>query len=268
MDSRYLTPGVMTELGKAAENAARLPGDFPGIASALQGVCIHEFLGEMYGVSFSDDDRESVHLRRASDVLELVLDRDPRPLDEARSPAARVATNCRGFSVLAVALLRAHGVPARARCGFGTYFKPEFFEDHWVVEYFDEGRWKRGDAQIDAVQAAAFGIDFDLADLPPGKFLTGGEAWQLYRRGEAAPSRFGLSSIEEGGDWWIAGNLMRDVAALDNVETLPWDCWDPMPSPSSPVDVGFFDRMADGREPVSVPSSVFSAVRKRVEPLL
>jgi hypothetical protein len=268
MDSSYLTPGVMTELGKAAENVARLPDDFPAIAAALHGVCIHEFLGDMYGVTFSDDERETVHLRRAADVLDVVLSRDQRPFDAARTPNRRVATNCRGFSVLAVAMLRAHGVPARARCGFGTYFTPGFFEDHWVVEYFDGGRWKRGDAQIDPVQEAAFGIDFDLADLPAGKFLTGGEAWQMYRRGEAAPAAFGLSSIGEGGDWWIAGNLMRDVAALGNVETLPWDCWDPMPSPSSPVDHDFFDRMAAGSEPVSVPSSVYNAMRKRVEPLL
>jgi hypothetical protein len=267
MDSRYLTPGVMTELGKAAENVAGLPGDFGGIAAALHGLVIHEFLGEMYGVTFSDEDKQTVHLRRAADVLDVVLSRDPQPFDGARPPQMRVATNCRGYSVLAVAMLRAHGVPARARCGFGTYFTPGYFGDHWVVEYFSDGRWKRGDAQIDAVQAAAFGVDFDLADMPAGKFLTGGEAWLMYRRGEAAADRFGLTGIKEGGDWWIAGNLMRDLAALDNVETLPWDCWDPMPSPSDPVDVDFFDRMAAGSEPVSVPSSVFSAVRQQVEPL-
>ena len=54
---------------------------------------------------------------------------------------------------------------------------------------------------------------------------------------------------------------------MDNVETLPWDCWDPMPSPSDPVDEDYFDRMAAGSEPVSVPPQVFSAVRQRVEPL-
>ncbi len=61
---------------------------------------------------------------------------------------------------------------------------------------------------------------------------------------------------------------MRDLAALDNVETLPWDCWDPMPTPSSPVDAAFFDRMAAGSEPVRVPPTVFSAVRKRTESLV
>lgn len=264
MDSRYLTPGVMTELGKSAERVARLPGDFGGIAEVLQGLCIHEFLIGMYGVDKVDT--ETVHLRRASDLLDTIVSRDPRPLEVAREPADRLATNCRGYTVLATAILRAHGVPARARCGFGAYFTPGFFEDHWVVEYYEDGRWKRGEAQIDAVQRSAFGIDFDLTDLPEGKFLTGGEAWQLVRRGEADPGRFGLSGINQAGDWWIAGNLVRDVAALDNAESLPWDCWDPMPEPGEPCDVDLFDRMAAGQVPVTVPATVFSAVRQRMEP--
>jgi hypothetical protein len=264
MDNRYLTPGVMTELGKSAEKVAGLPGDFGGIASVLHGLCIHEFLTGMYGVDKVDT--ETVHLRRAADLLDTVTSRDPRPLDVAREPADRLATNCRGFAVLTVAMLRAHGVPARARCGFGGYFTPGLFEDHWVVEYYEDGRWKRGDAQIDPVQRTTFKIDFDLADLPAGKFLTGGEAWELFRRGGADPAKFGLSSIHEGGDWWIAGNLVRDVAALDNAESLPWDCWDPMPKPNESFDFALFDRMAAGQVPVSVPGTVYSAARDRLEP--
>jgi Transglutaminase-like superfamily len=264
MESTYLTPGVMTELGKSAEKVTRLPGDFDGIATVLQGLCIHEFLIGMYGVDKVDTD--TVHLRRASDLFDTIISRDPRPLDVAREPGDRLATNCRGFTVLATAMLRAHGVPARARCGFGAYFTPGFFEDHWVVEYFEDGRWKRGDAQFDAVLRAAFEIDFDPADLPQGKFLTGGEAWELCRRGEADPGQFGLSGINQAGDWWIAGNLVRDVAALGNAESLPWDCWDPMPKPASPFDASLFDRMAAGQVPVSVPGTVYSAVRDRLEP--
>src|ERR1700710_1581726 len=112
MDSKYLTPGVMTELGKSAERVARLPGDFGGVASALHGLCIHEFLTGMYGVDKVDN--ETVHIRRADELLETIVVRDPRPLDVAREPADRLATNCRGFTVLATAMLRAHGVPARA----------------------------------------------------------------------------------------------------------------------------------------------------------
>jgi hypothetical protein len=253
MESKYLTPGVMTGLGKSAERVAALPGDFGGIAGVLQGLCIHEFLTGMYGVDKVDT--STVHIRRAEDLLDTI----GGPLDVARAPGDRVATNCRGFTVLAVAMLRAHGVPARARCGFAGYFNPGFWVDHWVVEYYEDGRWKRGDAQIDDVVRAEFKINFDVTDMPPGTFLTGGEAWERFRRG-ADPGTFGLDA-ERAGDWWIAGNLVRDLAAMDNVEVLPWDCWDPMPAPGADFDYELFDHL----ETTKVPDMVYNAVRDRVE---
>lgn len=41
--------------------------------------------------------------------------------------------------------------------------------------------------------------------------------------------------------------LLRDVAALNNMEMLPWDVWDAMPQPAQllPNDqLEFFDRLA------------------------
>jgi hypothetical protein len=189
-------------------------------------------------------DRDRVNLRRVEQVLGAVVEADDRPLGVERAPDARISTNCRGFSVLAVSMLRAQGVPARARCGFGAYFNPGYFEDHWVVEYFDDGRWKLMDAQIDELQRAKLGIDFDLTDVPRDQFVVAGDAWSRVRAGKADPQRFGLSPINEAGDWWIAANLMRDAAALENVELLPWDLWGAMPEPTDAVDVELFDELA------------------------
>jgi hypothetical protein len=53
--------------------------------------------------------------------------------------------------------------------------------------------------------------------------------------------------INETGDWWIAGNLMRDAAALHNIELLPWDCWGAMPTPEHPIGsdlTALFDQLA------------------------
>src|SRR5262245_17571885 len=110
MQTTYLDAGLMTGVGKHAGAVARLLGDFAGIARILHGVLIHEFWGDAYGVTLSDAERETVHLRPAEKILDAVLAKDPRPLDRAREPAQRVATNCRGFTVVSVALLRAHGV--------------------------------------------------------------------------------------------------------------------------------------------------------------
>ena len=104
-----------------------------------------------------------------------------------------------------------------------------------MCEYWDAGqqRWRLLDAQVDDVQQGWFHIEFDLTDVPRDQFLVGGEAWRRFRAGEADPAKFGLSQTDEGGDWWIAANLMRDGAALLNIELLPWDCWGAMPTPAS-----------------------------------
>ncbi|VDR37035.1 Uncharacterised protein [Tsukamurella paurometabola] len=62
-------------------------------------------------------------------------------------------------------------------------------------------------------------------DLAPGQFLSGGEAWVAFRRGEVAPSKFGVSGTENWGAAEIRGNLVKDLAALNKVEMLPWDEW-------------------------------------------
>ena len=97
-----------------------------------------------------------------------------------------------------------------------------------------------------ADRKTGFGIDFDVTDVPRDRFLIAGDAWARCRSGAADPATFGLSSVHEAGDWWIAGNLMRDAAALHNLELLPWDCWGAMPEPGS-IDsdlASLFDRLA------------------------
>ena len=179
-----------------------------------------------------------MHVRPVAGLLGRMMAEDGRPLTVAREPAGRLPGNCRHFTVLAAAMLRAQGTPARARCGFGGYFGSGAFEDHWVCEYWDQAApgWKLADAQIDDVQLKLFDVDFDLMDVPRDKFLVAGDAWRLCRAGDADPAKFGLSFMNEGGYWWIAANLLRDVAALNNMEMLPWDVWGAMPAPDETID--------------------------------
>lgn len=53
-----------------------------------------------------------------------------------------------------MAMLRHQGVPACARCGFGTYFRPNRNKDHLVVEYWKaaDERWVMVDKQLDVLQ--------------------------------------------------------------------------------------------------------------------
>jgi hypothetical protein len=150
-------------------------------------------------------------------------------------------------TMLLCAILRHQGVPARARCGFGAYFRPGAYEDHWVCEYWrvEERRWVMVDAQLDEMQRSVLEIDFDPCDLPPGRFVTGGEAWQRCRSGQADPDRFGIFDMH--GQWFIRGDLVRDLLALNKIEILPWDPWGLMAGPddeTTPEDVALLDRIA------------------------
>jgi hypothetical protein len=254
---------MMTGLGRHAETVAQLPGDLASIVATVQGLFLHEGWASRYGVQATDPD--SAHLRRTEDLLDAAGE---RPLGEARDPADRVLTMCRSFTVVTVAMLRAHGVEARARCGFAAYFVPGFFEDHWVVELRDGDRWRMADPQIDQLQRDVLGLGFDPLDVPRDQFLPGPEAWRRIRAG-ADPDTFGLSGRDDlRGEWFVAGSVVLDRAAVDGVEALPWDAWDPMPGPDDPVDVALFDRVAAGEEPVTVPDKVFNTRRGVVEPLV
>ena len=285
----YSKPAGMTAAGEYAPLLEGLPGDIPSLTAILHGLLIHEHMAHGYGVTLTEAERSSVHIRPVAPLLARLLARDGRPLPVARQPADRLPVNCRHFTVLMTAMLRAHGTPARARCGFGGYFGNGRFEDHWVCEYWNAAgqRWVLVDAQVDDQQRDWFGIDFDVTDVPRDRFLTGGRAWARYRAGAADPALFGLSLINEAGAWWIAANLMRDAAALRNIEVLPWDCWGAMPGPEDPItaelallfdrlaaltetpDASYaeLDRLCQDDERLRVPPTVRSAARDRDEPL-
>ena len=43
------------------------------------------------------------------------------------------------------------------------------------------------------------------------------------RAGDEDPSQFGI--FDEHGLWFIEGDLLLDLAALNGVDLLPWDSW-------------------------------------------
>jgi len=235
MRDRYTSPAGMTDAGEHRDLLVALPTDANALAAVGHGLLMHEFHAWAYGTSFTEETRMTVHLRPVSRLLDAVLAHSREPLATPRPPEQRVAVNCRHFTVLFVAASRAHGVPARARCGFGGYFLPGFFEDHWVAEYWTGSEWRLVDAQIDDTQRGYLPIDIDVTNVPRDRFLVGGDAWRQYRAGDLPEEKCGLSITKESGAWWIASNVMRDAAALMKIELLPWDEWGAMPAPEEPV---------------------------------
>ena len=222
MDIDYATPGPLTSLdGVDPAALAPVPGDPVAICRPVHAQVIQPYDAEALGLPA--DRMASNQVRPASAIVRRLLELDPAPLTEEREPDRRVVGTCRHFAVLGCALLRHRGIAARARCGFGTYFQPGKGVDHWVVEYLDNGRWVRTD-----VENIGKSVLSRPEDLEPGLFLTGGEAWQAYRNGEVDGNQFGVYGTENWGPAEIMGNAVRDLAALNKIETLPWDEWGQM----------------------------------------
>ena len=221
----YATYGPITDPGRHADLLEDLPDDVADLVRVTQGLLIHIFWAERYGLRLDEARQSEVQLRTQEKQLGRIVELDARPLTNARPLEHRLVGNCRDFTTSLVTMLRRQGVPARARCGFGLYFLPGHYEDHWVAEYWnaDEARWVLVDAQMDEFQQRALQLDFDPLDIPRDQFITGGRAWAMCRAGEADPERFGIHDMH--GLWFVRGNLVRDVAALNKVELLPWDVW-------------------------------------------
>jgi hypothetical protein len=237
----YRQHGVMTDPGVYEYMYADLPSDIPGLCRVTQGAVLHIFWAKGYGVELSEERKKEVGIRKMEGILAKISGMDHRTLAFSREPEKRVVGNCRDFSIFLVSLLRREGFPARARCGFATYFTPGRYEDHWICEYWNEEkqRWIQVDAQLDSLQLEVLKIDFDPHDLPEGKFLTGGEAWRLCRSGELDAELCGIFDMK--GLWFVQGDLVRDFMALNKLEVLPWDCNNIMGGPDEKVSQDAYD---------------------------
>ena len=279
----FRAPIAMSDAGHKAALLDGLPQDVGSLAKVVQGILIHEHIAPAYGVTLSAEQHAQAHMRSVEKMLDFIAHQHSRPLSQARTPGERVVGVCRHFTLLHVAMLRRQGIAARARCGFGAYFEKGKFIDHWVTEYWNENRqrWVQVDAQLDQRQRELFAIAFDPLDVPRDQFLVAGDAWQLCRSGKADAGAFGI--LDMHGLWFIAGNVIRDVAALNNHEMLPWDVWGAMTQNDAELDFPFIDQLAafshvpdrhfgdlraayrDMR--VTVPDTVFNAVLNRPDPV-
>jgi hypothetical protein len=242
----FAAPGVFTTLdGEAAGLADAAPDEVAGVVRLVQGLLIHEGLTGLYGASTPPDRLSEKQLHGAGAMLRRAARLDPRPLAEPRAPQHRVIGVCRHFATLFVAIMRAKGVPARARCGFATYFAPGKRVDHWVGEYWDAAahRWVLVDAQVDDAQRRHFKLGLDTMDVPRDAFLVGGDAWRACRTG-ADPMSFGVAGTPMWGLVEVYGDLFQDLAALQKIELLPWGWYGLAKDERGMQETALIDRLA------------------------
>jgi transglutaminase-like putative cysteine protease len=228
----------------AAESLPALPADVAALSELVRGVVVHrDETAQVFGFDLPVERRDEAQARHVGRILDVLGDLRPRPAED------RFAGTCRDFSILLCALLREAAVPARLRCGFAGYFFPGFFADHWVVEYWSGERgWLLADAQITGAGRAAYPVPFDPADVPRDQFLVAGRAWAACRAGERDPAVFGVAGAGLSGMTEIQGNVVRDLAALNRVEVLPWDDWGVIERPFADLteaELTLLDRAAE-----------------------
>ena len=280
----YIRQGRMTDAGTLDALLKDAPRDIPGIVAFIQNLLLHMHWAGAYKVQLTPERRDESNLRSLKDMLASIERQDGRPLGMTRTPEQHGVGICRHFSVFGVALFRRAGIPARARVGFGAYFNAGTFEDHWVVEYWNGSAWQLLDAQIDTTQRTALKLKFDPLNVPRDQFFIAGDAWRQCRSGRADAKNFGIFHLR--GLWFIAGNVVRDLASLNREEMLPWDVWGPMMMSDdllTPEKLALFDRLADVTldpdrhfEDISavyerdaslrVPAQVLNVERNRTEP--
>jgi hypothetical protein len=245
----YRSHSVITSPGKYKVLLEDLPDEITELVRIVQGLIVYDAVAsEFYGFKIPEERLTEIHIRPIDKLLDHIFTLDKRPLTTSRPVDKRVAGRCHHFTRLLIAMLRAKGIPARARCGFGTYFNPGYFEDHWLCEYWNSEKdsWTLVDPQFDDVWIKKLNIQHSIMDVPRDQFLAAAEAWRKCRDGDADPDKFGIDFVKLRGLWFVAGSLIRDIASLNKMEMLPWDVWGAQPKPNEQLNkeqLAFFDKL-------------------------
>lgn len=239
----YRRQSDMTDPGANKQLFNGLPVDAAALAKVVGGVMVHRDWTWRFGFTLPEQRRDEANTRQVEAILTHLGTLDERPAED------RFAGTCRDFAVLLCAMLRHAGVPARARAGFAGYFTDGFFDDHWVTEVWtDDSGWRLIDAQVASAPEGTYtDADIDPLDVPRDAFLVGGQAWQECRVGRRNLDRIGISAAGLTGMWEVQGNVVRDLANLNRIETLPWDSWGLIPvhyEKLEPADIELLDHLA------------------------
>ncbi len=224
--SLFLSHGPMDTPGVQQDMLKHLPQEPRALVKLVQNALIHAHMARWaYGIELDETRNQEPWQRTIEEKLAWLKAHGYKDISDPHPMVEHMVGICRDFSVLAACLFREAGIPARARCGFGTYFEKDKYVDHWVLEWWNKDRnaWQLTDAQLDVAQCEKLAVDFDPMDVPRDRFLTGPISWTLARSGQADPLKFGIFT------WWgydyLCCNLLLDVNSLLNTPMQPWDGW-------------------------------------------
>ena len=203
----YKKTSLYTDLGLYNDFAQNLPDDIEELCVLQRKQIIHPiafrdkeirnkkdcFWGDMTKVPVTRLRNEEDIFPTAKSVIAELLRKNSN-YNIKREAKDKVHVTCRSQAILLASILKAKGIPARARSGFAEYIHYDgICYDHWITEYFneEEKRWKLVDADE---HCPGHEIDFDLNDIPYDKFLFGAVAYLGVRRHKYKPETIFYSS--------------------------------------------------------------------------
>lgn len=231
--SYYAAHSTFSDPGTCVAMLDAVPGDLAAMRHAINPLVFHyRGDGDWTENGITPERIAEVDLRYADAMLGRIAELSGAPLGETRIPQERMVGCCRDFTLLFISLARHHGIPARSRVGFATYFFKGYAVDHVVAEVWDaaEARWRLVDPELHAGHIdPTDGVVLDPLDLPRDRFIVAPEAWLRCREGGDDPERYLVSpflEIPELRGWpYLLHNVVHDLAALNKREMILWDDW-------------------------------------------
>ncbi len=186
----YKETSQFTDLGYYKDFAKNLPNDIEEMCILQRMQIIHPvayndkdirnknncFWGDMTKVPITRLDYEEDYFPTAQSMIAELLRKNP-DYNIKREAKDKINITCRGQAILLASILKAKGIPARARSGFAPYIKYDGISyDHWITEYYDESEniWKLVDADEHCPDHE---MGFDLNNIPYDRFIFGANAY-------------------------------------------------------------------------------------------
>jgi hypothetical protein len=217
----YAAHSTYSDPGRLGHLLGATPTDVTALSEVARNVIAHY---RVQAADLPESTRNEIDLRWLADILAADQSRNPRDLTAERPVASRVQGCCRDHTLFCVGALRQHGIPARSRVGFATYFQPGWNHDHVIVEVHDGDRWRRFDSEL-----TPEGFDFDPYDIaagPEAPFRSAAEAWQGHRAGVLDADTFGVDpELPFRGEWFVRDEVLLQLAHRYKDEVLLWDGW-------------------------------------------
>ena len=230
----YKQTSQFTDLGYYKDFAKNLPNDINELCILQRMQIIHPvayndknirnksncFWGDMTKVPITRLDYEEDYFPTALSMIAELLRKNAN-YDTTRQAKDKIHITCRGQAILLASILKAKGIPARARSGFAPYIKYDGINyDHWITEYYDEKEkiWKLVDADMHCPDHE---MGFDLNNIPYDKFIFGANAYLGLRENNINPESILYASdpVTFGMKAAIRG-LFYDFHSLMNNEII------------------------------------------------